>query len=78
MVFRATSAGEDTKFETFMPREQLVAGERVVKFYVGESYPKVNGYPGYPAFGKADASQFAPAYRNGVFSASIKSQGEGE
>jgi hypothetical protein len=76
VVFRATGAGEDTKFQIFMPREQLVAGERVVKFYLGKNYPRVDGYPGYPSFGKTEVNQYNPAYRHGAFSASIKSQGE--
>lgn len=75
VVFRATGAGEDTKFETFIHREQLVTGEVVEKFYLGKNYPKVDGLPGYPSFGKSDVSQYTPAFRQGAFSASIRSQG---
>ncbi len=76
VVFRATGADEDTRFETFMHGEQLVAGETVEKFYLYRDYPKVDGVPAYPAFGEPDVSGYAPAFRQAAFNASIKSQGE--
>jgi len=76
VVFRATGAADETRFDTLMNRESLIAGERVVKFYLGKNYPRVDGYQGYPSFGKTDINQYNPAYRHGAFSASIKSQGE--
>lgn len=75
VVFRATGAGDDTRFETFIHREQLLAGERVEKFYLGKNYPKVDRIPGYPSFGESDVSQYVSAFRQGVFSASVESQG---
>lgn len=76
VVFRATGAADETRFDTLMSREPLIAGERVVKFYLDRDYPRVEGLRGYPAFGEPDVGRYAPAFRQAAFSASIKSQGE--
>ncbi len=76
VVFRATGAADETRFDTLMNREPLIAGGRVVKFYLGKNYPRVESYPGYPSFGKTEVNQYNPAFRHGAFSASIKSQGD--
>ncbi len=76
VVFRATGAAEDTRFETFIHREQLVAGGAVDKFYLDRDYPRVDRIPAFPAFGEPDVSRYAPAFRQAAFKASIRSHGE--
>lgn len=76
VVFRATGADDDTRFETFIHLEQLVSGEAVEKFYLDRDYPEVEGVSRYPAFGEPDVSRYAPAFQQAAFSAVISSHGE--
>ncbi len=76
VVFRATGTDGETRFETFMHLEQLVAGESVEKFYLDRDYPKVERVSRYPAFGEPDVSRYAPAFQQAAFSAVISSHGE--
>lgn len=75
VVFRASGVGDDTRFETFIHREQLLAGESVEKFYLDRDYPRVEGLTGYPAFGEPDVGRYAPAFQQAAFTASIRSHG---
>ncbi|RRU06061.1 hypothetical protein EGJ34_17535 [Stenotrophomonas sp. 278] len=78
VVFRATGAADETRFDTLMNRESLIAGDTVEKFYLDRDYPKVERVPAYPAFGESDVNRYVPAFRQATFSASIRSNGEKE
>jgi len=75
VIFLATGAEGETEFQMFMDRASLVAGETQTDFFPGKIYPRVDDHPGYPAFGASDVNKYTPKYREGAFSASIRSEG---
>ena len=78
VLFRATGAADETRFETFMYQGSLVAAETVTSFYPGKHFPRVEDYDSYPSFGEPEISRFTPEYRVGAFSATIESKGDRE
>jgi len=78
VIFLATGAEDETEFQIFMDRASLFAGTDLRLFYPGKDYPRAERTAGYPSFGISDVNEYTPKYREGAFSASVKSEGEGQ
>lgn len=73
-MLRATTSKADTRFLTFVDKEQVEAEKQLTRFYPRADYPRIAEIPGYGASGQDDPTRYHADLRNALFSSTTTVQ----